>query len=72
MQQGFSSLGDFMTPHQFLVFGVVMALYIPCIATVAVLLKEFGIKNTALISIASLASALLIGTAFNAVLSLVW
>jgi len=70
-QAGYSSLGDFMTPHQFIVFGVVMALYIPCLATVAVLLKEFGVKNTLLISIASLASALLIGTAFNAVLSMI-
>ncbi|MCL2712591.1 MAG: ferrous iron transporter B, partial [Methanomassiliicoccaceae archaeon] len=64
-------LSSFMTPHQFLVFGVVMALYIPCLAVIAVLLKEFGIKNTILMSAASLFVALAVGTAFNAVLSVI-
>jgi ferrous iron transport protein B len=58
-----------MTSDQFIVFGVVMAIYIPCVATFAVLLKEFGTKNTLLISGTSLIAALFIGTAFNAILS---
>jgi len=37
----------------------------------AVLWREFGLKNTALISGTSLLVAILIGTAFNAVLSMI-
>jgi len=65
-----ATLTGFMTADQFIVFGVVMAIYIPCVATIAVLAKEFGVKNTVLISGTSMIVALLIGTAFNAVLSL--
>jgi ferrous iron transport protein B len=64
-------LTDVMTADQFIVFGVVMAIYIPCVATLAVLLKEFGARNTAFITGTSLIAALLIGTAFNAVLSMI-
>jgi len=64
-------LTDIMTAHQFIVFGAVMAIYIPCLATFTVLLKEFGAKNTAMIAGTSLIAALLIGTAFNAVLSMI-
>jgi ferrous iron transport protein B len=62
---------EFMSPDNFIVFGVVMAVYVPCIATIAVLWREFGLRNTALISAASLIAALLIGTAFNAILSVI-
>jgi len=65
------SLTQFMSPDQFLVFGVVMAIYIPCLATLTVLWREFGLKNTALISVTSLIVALSVGTAFNAVLSVI-
>ena len=64
-------LAEFMTPDQFIVFAAVMAIYVPCIAAVAALWREFGIKNTAMILAASLITALLIGTAFNAVLSVI-
>ena len=63
------SLTEFMTPHQFIVFGVVMAIYMPCLATIAAMSKEMGCKNTALISCVSIVVAVLIGTAFNLVLS---
>ncbi|MCL1983857.1 MAG: ferrous iron transport protein B, partial [Methanomassiliicoccaceae archaeon] len=68
MQQGLE-LTDFMSPDQFLVFGLVMAIYIPCLATMAVLWKEFGLRNTVMICGTSLIVALFIGTAFNAILS---
>jgi ferrous iron transport protein B len=61
----------FMSAQQFIVFGMVMAVYVPCLATIAVLGREFGIKNTALITGTSFAVALLIGTALNALLSLI-
>ena len=65
------SLDTFMTPDQFIVFGMVMSIYIPCLATLSVLWREFGLKNTVMISGTSMAVALLIGTAFNAVLSVI-
>ncbi|MDR2866420.1 MAG: ferrous iron transport protein B [Methanomassiliicoccaceae archaeon] len=65
------SLTTFMSPDQFLVFGLVMSIYIPCMATLAVLWREFGIRNTVMMTMTSLAAALLIGTAFNAILSMI-
>ncbi|MDR0778930.1 MAG: ferrous iron transport protein B [Methanomassiliicoccaceae archaeon] len=64
-------MAGFMSPDQFLVFGVVMSIYFPCLAVFAVLWKEFGIRNTAMIALTSLAVALLAGTAFNAILSII-
>jgi ferrous iron transport protein B len=63
-------LSGTMSADQFIVFGVVMAIYLPCLAVFAVLWKEFGIKNTAMIAGTSMVVALLVGTAFNAVLSI--
>lgn len=63
------SITEFMTPHQFIVFGVVMAIYMPCLATIAAMSREMGWKNTAIISLSSIVVAVLIGTAFNLVLS---
>jgi len=68
---GSGNLSEFMTPDQFLVFGVVMAIYLPCVATLAVIMKEFGLKNALLMSGTSMIVALLVGTAFNAVLSII-
>ena len=64
-------LTEFMTPDQFIVFGAVMAIYIPCLATLAVLWREFGLKNAVMIAGTSLIVALLIGTGFNAMLSII-
>jgi ferrous iron transport protein B len=66
-----SGMANFMTPDQFLVFGVVMAIYFPCLAVVAVLWKEFGVKNTVMISVTSLIVALFVGTAFNMILQII-
>jgi ferrous iron transport protein B len=49
------------TPIQLVVMSLVAMLYIPCVSTVAVLGKEFGWKATAVITLANVASALLIG-----------
>ena len=67
--EGFVSLAEFMTPDQFVVFGVVMAIYMPCLATIVAMWKEIGAKETVVISFASIAIAILIGTAFNLILA---
>ena len=56
---------EFMTPHQFVVFGIVMATYLPCLATLTVLSKELGIRDTAIITVTSILLAVLLGTIFN-------
>jgi ferrous iron transport protein B len=49
------------TAVQLVVMALVAMLYIPCISTVAILGKEFGWKAAATISLANIASAILIG-----------
>ncbi len=56
---------EFMDPHQFVVFGIVMATYLPCLATLTVLGRELGIKDTAIITVTSIVIAVLLGTVFN-------
>jgi ferrous iron transport protein B len=58
---GTSDLVQVMTPVQMIVFTLVAMLYIPCIATFAALVKEFGWKKTAFITIFEITLALLLG-----------
>ncbi|MEM2955884.1 MAG: ferrous iron transport protein B, partial [Nitrososphaerales archaeon] len=52
VQYGFpiGSLLAFMTPFQLFIFALVVTIYIPCVATISVLIKEIGLKNAILIS----------------------
>jgi ferrous iron transport protein B len=43
------------------VFSIVIMLYIPCISTIAVLVKETGAKVTTLMVLAEIALAILFG-----------
>jgi ferrous iron transport protein B len=45
-------------------------LYIPCLSTVAVLVKDYGWKTTAVITLANVATALLVGGLTFRILSL--
>jgi len=51
----------FMTPLQLFVFGLVVTLYFPCIATMTALGKELGWKSATTIMISTIIIALLIG-----------
>lgn len=59
---GSSALELFMTPDQFVVFGVVMAIYMPCVATLITMWREIGWKETIGISALSIIVAILMGT----------
>ena len=63
MQYGATArnLSAFMSPVQLFVFALVVTLYFPCIATMSVLGREMGWKNTAAIMIGDIAIALVIG-----------
>ncbi len=51
----------FMSPLQILVFALVVTIYIPCVATVAVLGKELGWRNALFIMVFTIALALIVG-----------
>ena len=65
---GTSSLALVLTQPQMFTFAIVMAVFMPCLAALAVLIREFGVKNAAAISLASIAIALALGAASNALL----
>lgn len=56
-----TNLALVLTPAQFIVLALVGILYLPCIATIGILAKEFGWKAAVAISAANLALAILVG-----------
>jgi ferrous iron transport protein B len=50
------------------VFALVMAVFMPCLAAFAVMMKEFGIKSTLMVAGASISLALVMGTVANLIL----
>jgi len=58
---GGAAVTSIITPLQMVVFSLVIMLYIPCISTIAVLLKETGFKMSALMVAAEVGLALLFG-----------
>jgi ferrous iron transport protein B len=50
-----------MSPLQMIVFSIVIMLYVPCISTIAVLVKETGIKITAGMVLAETVMAIVLG-----------
>ncbi len=58
---GTTNFAVVMTSSQMIVFTLVAMLYIPCIATIGALVKEFGWKKTGIITITEITLALLLG-----------
>jgi ferrous iron transport protein B len=58
---GGAALTSVITPLQMVVFSLVIMLYVPCISTIAVLLKETGLKTTIAMVLAEIALAILLG-----------
>jgi ferrous iron transport protein B len=56
-------IGAFMDTSQIVTFALVASLYVPCVATVAVLGRELGWRRTAGVSLGTVAVALLVGGA---------
>ena len=53
-----ASLGSFLSPGQLFGYAVVTAVSVPCIATVAALVDEFGRRDAVLMTLATLGVAL--------------
>ncbi|MEM2944447.1 MAG: ferrous iron transport protein B [Methanomassiliicoccales archaeon] len=66
---GTTNLALVLSPNQLFVFGLVMATYIPCLSTIAVLLREFNAKKTLMILLFSLMLSLAMGTIANFLLT---
>ncbi|MCX6654930.1 MAG: ferrous iron transport protein B [Candidatus Bathyarchaeota archaeon] len=58
---GTTNFALILSPSQMLVFAFVVMIYIPCIATIAVLSKEFGARTAALISLTEIVLAIVLG-----------
>lgn len=66
---GIEDITLFMTAQQFIVFGLVMSIYIPCLATMTAMYRELGLRDTAMVTLASMTVAIAIGSVFNLVLT---
>ncbi|OGD56320.1 ferrous iron transport protein B [Candidatus Bathyarchaeota archaeon RBG_13_52_12] len=58
---GTTNFALILSPSQMFVFAFVVMIYIPCIATIAVLSKEFGARTAALISLTEIVLAVVLG-----------
>jgi ferrous iron transport protein B len=58
---GTTNFASVMNPIQMVVFTLIAMFYIPCIATIAALAKEFGWKKTSIITVFEILLALLLG-----------
>ena len=67
---GVQNLLSFMTKQQIFIFALVTTLYIPCIATVTVLMKELGWKIAISIALFTITLAIIIGGLANQILNL--
>ncbi|MDO5835978.1 MAG: ferrous iron transport protein B [Methanobacterium sp.] len=59
-----------LTPVQFIVLALIGMLYIPCLSTISILIREFGVKAASVISAANLVTAIVVGGIAAHVLSL--
>jgi len=66
---GTADLGSVLSMAQIYIFAVVSVLFVPCIATIAVLRKEVGTRMAIVIAAYTLALGLLAGAVLNILLS---
>ena len=69
---GTTNFIEVLTPIQMITLGVVSMFYIPCIATIAVLWKEFGWRRALYIALGKIIFALILGGIIYRILILVW
>lgn len=68
---GTTNFALIMSPAQMFVFSLVMVIYLPCIATLAALIKEYGWRNAVLIAAMDVMLALAVGAAASQVLAVI-
>jgi ferrous iron transport protein B len=68
---GTTDISAVMSPVEMIVFALVIMIYIPCVATIAALIREIGWKKTGLITFTEIGLAVFIGGIAFRLLSLV-
>ena len=58
---GTMDFSTFMTPVQMMVFAFVVMVYVPCVSTIAALVKEFGYTKAGIISVVEVVVAVVLG-----------
>lgn len=58
---GTMDFSTFMTPVQMMVFAFVVMVYVPCVSTIAALVKEFGYTKAGIISVVEIFVAVVLG-----------
>jgi ferrous iron transport protein B len=58
---GTTNFAQVLTPVQMVVFTLVALFYIPCVATIAALVREFGLKKAIFITVFEIAFAISVG-----------
>jgi ferrous iron transport protein B len=62
---GTADLGSVMTSLQLYIFALVSVLFVPCISTIAVLLREMGYRITAMVTIYTVGLGIITGALIN-------
>lgn len=65
---GTANLALVLTPAQLFVFALIMATYLPCLSALAVLVREFGVRDSATITFSSVVLAFGLGGAAHFIL----
>jgi len=68
--EGTSDLSEILEPGQMFRFALVMAVFMPCLAAFAVMIKQFGIRSALAVTASSIALALVMGAIANALMHL--
>ncbi|MBN2086848.1 ferrous iron transport protein B [Candidatus Peregrinibacteria bacterium] len=69
---GTTNFIEVMTPVQMITLALVSMFYIPCVATIAALWKEFGWKKTLIISLFEITFAIVIAGIISKILTILW
>jgi len=62
---GTTDFNTVLTPRQMVVFSIFTILYIPCIATIIALFKEYGLSKTVLIALTNISVAVVVSALAN-------
>ncbi len=68
---GTMDVSAMMSPVQIMIFTAFVIFYIPCVATIGVLGRELGWRKTGMVSVATVATGLLVSLALRGVLSVI-
>jgi len=69
---GTTNLIEVFTPVQLITLAMVAMLYIPCISTIVILIREFGWKAATTISLANVITAIIVGGLTYRILTLIF